>query len=210
MKYLKEKLKSVRVRLFISLCVVVAVIVIFLIVINNVVLESFYLYSKIKNVKLAYEKINFLYNTIENDSNVSFNLEDELYKIAAKNDFDILIMDNKSITTFSSNGNLTSVIDRINEMILSENVAHYSLDVKKQNNNRIIYQNNNITIRRIIDEKNNMNYIFLSSKLDNGNKLYIRIQVASIQESVKISNRLLVLIGRSININCKCFSFIYF
>ena len=58
MKHIREKLKSVRVRLFLSLCIVVSVIVLFLIVINNVVLESFYLYSKVKNVKLAYEKIN--------------------------------------------------------------------------------------------------------------------------------------------------------
>jgi len=56
MKYMKEKLKSVRVRLFLCLCIVVAMIVLFLIVINNVVLETFYLYSKTKNVKLAYEK----------------------------------------------------------------------------------------------------------------------------------------------------------
>ena len=63
------------------------------------------------------------------------------------------------------------------------------------NNNRIIFQNNQVTIRRIIDEKNSMNYIFLSSTLDNGDTLYIRIQVASIEESVKISNRLLIFIG---------------
>lgn len=40
-----------------------------------------------------------------------------------------------------------------------------------------------------------MNYIFLSATLDNGYQLYIRIPVASIQESVKISNNLLILIG---------------
>ncbi len=209
MEFIKNKLKSVRMRLFVSLCVVVAVIVIFLIVINNVVLESFYLHSKIKNVKLAYERINFLYSQENENIDQSFNIEDELYKIAAKNDFDILIMDDKNITTFSSDRNLSTVINKINEMILIENNINYPLE-KNKTNNRIIYQNKNITIRRIIDEKNSMNYIFLSATLDNGNILYIRIQVASIQESVKISNRLLVLIGRGINNNCKYFSIIYF
>ena len=60
MNGIKEKFKSVRVRLFLSLCIVVSIIVIFLIIINNVVLESFYLYSKIKNVRLAYEKNKFI------------------------------------------------------------------------------------------------------------------------------------------------------
>ena len=48
MNGIKEKFKSVRVRLFLSLCIVVSIIVIFLIIINNVVLESFYLYSIVK------------------------------------------------------------------------------------------------------------------------------------------------------------------
>ena len=52
-----------------------------------------------------------------------------------------------------------------------------------------------MAIRRIVDEKNGMNNIFLTATLDNGNMLYIRIQVASIQESVQISNKLLVFIG---------------
>ena len=193
MKYLKEKLKSVRIRLFVSLCVVVTVIVLFLIIINNVVLESFYLYSKIKNVKLAQQKINNYYNMIEENPEISQSLDNELYKIAVKNDFDILIMDNNNAILFSSDRNLTSAIDKINEIIINSSQQYISNE--KLPNNKIIYQNKNVTIRRILDEKNSMNYIFLTSKLDNGNMLYIRIQVASIQESVKISNRLLVLIG---------------
>ena len=195
MKYIKEKLKSVRVRLFISLCVVVSVIVLFLIIINNVVLESFYLYSKIKNVKLAYEKINNYYNIVEENEN--FNIEEELEKIAAKNDFDILVMNNENMMLFSSDRNLASSINKINEIIF--NAQSHKLNVNNSmtdsKNNRIIYKGETSTIRRIVDEKNGMNYIFLSATLDNGNILYIRIQVASIQESVQISNRLLILIG---------------
>lgn len=193
MKYLKEKLKSVRVRLFLCLCIVVAMIVLFLIIINNVVLESFYLYSKTENVKQAYEKINTYYNIIEQNPNTPINIEDELNQIAIKNDFDILIMNNKNILIFSSDKSLTSAIDKINEMIL--NSQNQSFINNRLPSNHIIYEDENIEIRRIIDEKNNMNYIFLSSILDNGDMLYIRIQVASIEESVQISNRLLIFIG---------------
>lgn len=193
MKYLKEKLKSVRVRLFLSLCIVVIMIVLFLIVINNVVLESFYLYSKTKNIKLAYEKINNYYNILEENSNANINIENELNKISAKNDFDILIMNNKNILVFSSDKNFTSTIDEINEMIL--NSQNKSLMSNKILENHIIYQDDNISIRRVLDEKSNINYIFLTGVLDNGDILYIRIQVESIKESVQISNRLLIFIG---------------
>lgn len=195
MNYLKEKLKSVRVRLFLSLCVVVAIIVLFLIVINSAVLESFYLYSKINSVKLAYEKINSYYNILEENPNALINIEEELERISSKNDFDILIVNNQNILIFSSDKSLSSTINKINEIIRNSKNQGLITDGNISNNNRIIFKNNQVTIRRIIDEKNSMNYIFLSSTLDNGDTLYIRIQVASIQESVKISNRLLIFIG---------------
>ena len=193
MKYLKEKLKSVRIRLFLCLCIVVSMIVLFLIVINNVVLESFYLYSKIENVKMAYEKINDYYNIIGENQNVNINIEDEVNKISIKNDFDILIVNNKNILIYSSDKSLSSTVTKINEMIL--NNQNQSFINNRRFTNHIVYQDEKIEIRRIIDEKDGMNNIFLTGTLDNGNMLYIRIQVASIQESVQISNRLLIFIG---------------
>ena len=195
MNQVKEKFKSVRVRLFLCLCIVVAMIVLFLIVINNVVLESFYLYSKTKNVKLAYKKINDYYNILEENPNSTIDIEEELNHISIKNDFDILIMNNKNILIFSSDKSLTSTVNKINEIILNNQNQNKLSNNITSSKNRVIYQDTKVTIRRIIDEKNSMNYIFLSSILDNGDVLYIRIQVASIQESVQISNRLLVLIG---------------
>lgn len=196
MNCIKEKLKSVRVRLFLCLCIVVTMIVLFLIVINNVILESFYLYSKTKNVKLAYQKINSYYNSIEENQNTAIDIEEELNRIAMKNDFDILIMNNQNILIYSSDKSLTGVVKKINEMILNTTQSqNLMVENKMLNQHHIIYQDSKVTIRRIIDEKDSMNYIFLSATLDNGDVLYIRIQVASIQESVQISNRLLILIG---------------
>ena len=59
---LKNNFKSVRFKLFLTLCVVIAIIVLCLVAINSIVLESFYLYSKTRTVKLVYQKINNYYN----------------------------------------------------------------------------------------------------------------------------------------------------
>ena len=53
MRKIKERLKSVRVKLFLSLAIVIVLIIAFLIIMNNIVLETFYLYSK-KNVKIRF------------------------------------------------------------------------------------------------------------------------------------------------------------
>ena len=191
MEKMKEKFKSVRVRLFFSLCIVVVVIVMFLIIINNVVLETFYLVSKTKSVKVAYDKINDYYNNRQN----YIDIEDELNRISLKNDFDILIQNDQSILIFSSDKNFSATIDKINELIQNSQIKTNMVTNDAAKNDRVIYKEGNVVIRRIIDEKNSMNYIFLSATLDNGYQLYIRIPVASIQESVKISNNLLILIG---------------
>ena len=54
MEKLKNNFKSVRFRLFLIMCIVIAVIVICLIIVNSVVLESFYIYSKTKTVRNVY------------------------------------------------------------------------------------------------------------------------------------------------------------
>lgn len=192
MKKLQNKFKSVRIKLFSSLCVVVILIVLFLIIINNVVLESFYMYSKVETIKTTYTKINQYFNEIATDGVSKVDIDEELNKIAVKNDFEILIKNDKNLLLYSSDENLNSAIEKINEVIQQDR----RFNIKYQGNKDIIiYNKNNVTIRKIVDIKSNINYIFLSAELDNGYILYIRIPISPIQESVRISNNLLILIG---------------
>ena len=87
MDKIKDKFKSVRFKLFFIMCVVILIIVLFLILINSIVLENFYIYSKTATIKQVYQKVNNYYAS----ENPNINLETELKKIAYKNNFDILI-----------------------------------------------------------------------------------------------------------------------
>ena len=189
MKKLKNRFKSVRTKLFASLCIVVILIILFLIIINSVVLESFYLYSKTENTKAIYQKINQYYNELELKGNSSINIDEELNKISVKNDIDILIKNNENILLYISDKDFSTSLDKINEIIINNKFNNLS------EKSIIIYKNNNVVIRKVTDIKSSINYIFLSAMLDNGYMLYIRIPISSIQESVKISNNLLILIG---------------
>ena len=53
---------SIQVKLFFSLCVVIVLTILFLIIINNLVLETFYIYNKKDSAKDLYEQINEKYN----------------------------------------------------------------------------------------------------------------------------------------------------
>lgn len=178
MQKIKNSFKSVRFKLFFTMCIVIAVIVLCLVAINNVVLESFYLYSKTKTVRDLYKRINSYYNTNQNE----YSLDDELRRIAYNNNFDIFIETEDNIIIFSTDRDLYSTIDTIT------NAKNYN------NNNSVIYSDNNIKISRVKD-KYNANYILLSGSLDNGYNLYISIPAVPIEESVQISNKALILIG---------------
>ena len=170
MEKLKNNFKSVRFKLFFVICIIIAVIVICLVIINSAVLESFYLYSKTKTVRNVYEKINNYYNTNEN----SDNLQEELRRIAFNNNFDIFIETDENVIVFSTDKDLYTTIDLITN-------ARNNL-----NQNNIIYSDNNIKISRINDRYNNISYILLSGRLDNGYNLYISIPAVPIEESVQI------------------------
>ncbi len=178
---LKEKLKSVRVRLFLTLCVVVITLVICLIAVNSLVLENFYIYSKTNTIKELYNKINDYYE----EPNLDISLETELKKVAFRNNFDILIKADTDLILFSTNKDFLSNITAV------ESKTKTPFEERKN----LLYSDEKMTIRKIDDTSNSLNYILLYGKLDNGYSLYIRIPIAPIEESVRISNTTLVTIG---------------
>ena len=178
MEEIKLKFKSVRFKLFFTMCVVILVIILSLVLINSIVLENFYIYSKTATIKQVYQKVNDYYNT----ENTNVDLETELKKIAYKNNFDILIKTDTNLIIFTSDREFLSstyILKDINE-IKSKNI--------EENETKI-------NVKVTTDEVNNISYMFLTGILDNGYVLYIRMPISPIEESVKISNTVLLMIG---------------
>lgn len=181
MKKKKNPLKSVRVKLFFTLSLVILVIILFLILVNNFVFGQFYLYSKTKALKSVYEIVNNYYN-----ENQGKDIETQLEQIAIQNNFDILIRNNQNnVNVYTSNKDFYYTFGQMNEMTSKFNIGV----------GEIIEQSENFIIRKIKDSKNGVTYVLLSSTLDNGYFLYIRIPITAIQESVKISNNFLYLMA---------------
>ena len=179
MAKLKEKVKSVRFKLFATMCVVISVIVACLILANNVVLESFYLYSKTNTVRQVYQKINNYYKY-----NLEGSIESELRRIAFNNNFDIFIKSANDVYIFSTDKDFYSTLNRLN-----------NIEDANRNRQNTVYQDTDIKIVKVDDTNNNISYLLLSGTLCNGYSLYIRIPVVPIEESVQISNRVLIWIG---------------
>lgn len=182
MKQLKNQFKSIRIKLFLTLCIAVIVIIAFLILTNNFVLESFYLYSKTKDLVSIYDRLNTYYS--ENQIENSDEIEKELERISINNNFDILICGQNNIIVYSTNRNFLSNIDEMT-----------SIKGTLARNENIVYRDKKIVIRKFKDSSNGITFMMFNATLDNNYKLYIRMPVAPIYESVQISNKFLFLIG---------------
>ncbi len=168
---IKNLNKSVKIKLFLTLCVAVLCIIFFLIILNSFALEKFYLYSKQKTLKDIYYQLNNYYN----GKDPELDLESELEKIEIQNNFDIRITDEDNMYIYNSNNNFSPIY--------------------KDNMGELVENTENFIIVRQKDFRNGLTYVILSGKFDNGYHLHIGIPVTSIQDSVRISNHFLLLMA---------------
>ena len=182
----KKVFKSVRAKLFFTLCVVILMLIGFFIIINNAVLEALYYYNKKESTLETYNYINENLSKILEEEKEKYELE--LEKIAINNNFEILIIGTDNNLVYSTNKNFVEDFGEINEI-------KYEVKYSIFNKSEVLYSKENITIRRIKDKKNGIPYILLDGKLDSGDKIYIRLPITPIQDSVNISNRFIYIIG---------------
>lgn len=183
---LKNVFKSVRAKLFLTLCVVVFMIIGFFIIISNAVLETLYYYSKKEAVLNTYTFINENMPKVLNEEEKN-KYESELEKVSVNNSFEILILNGEEIV-YATNKNFLSEFGTINDI-------KYDIKYSIFNKSDIMYSQNEKSIRRINDRKNGITYILMTSILDNGNNLYIRTPITPIQDSASISNRFILVMG---------------
>ena len=162
MRKINKKYNSIRFKLFITLAISVVIIILFLIVLNNIVLESFYLYTKQGALVDIFDEVNKAYNTNQSEKVIT----NVLSNYAAKSNYDIILETQDGINLYTSNENFIQTINEMNAL-------------RSNTNRNIIYANKNVNIKKVKDPSDNITYILLSGSLDNNYNLYIRMPISS-------------------------------
>ena len=134
MKKINKKYNSIRFKLFITLAISVVVIILFLIVLNNIVLESFYLYTKQGALVDIFDEVNKAYNTNQSEKVIT----NILSNYAAKSNYDIILETQDGINLYTSNENFIQTINEMNAL-------------RSNTNRNIIYANKNVNIKKVKD-----------------------------------------------------------
>ena len=185
MEKVKKSVKSVRLKLFFTLCMVITTIVLILVLVNNVVLEKFYLYNKTKVMKHIYQQINESYNNKVDNTKI----EESLKTLAIKNNLDIVIKSNENIVLLETDNYR---MNENGELKFFSEINENGEVIKK------LYKENKLKINLIKEENTSVNFIIVSAELDNGYDLYMATPTADLQESARISNNVLIAIGSAV------------
>ena len=153
--------KSVRAKLFLTVCIIMLMTILFLIVVNSAMLETFYYYNKKESSLSLFEYIK------ENESkSTEESFKNELEKIAVNNNFDIEIINSSNEILYTTDGNFVENFGSIQEI-------KYPVKYSVFNRSEIMYSKDGVTIRRLQDNVNGINFILLEGKLENGTRVYI-------------------------------------
>lgn len=173
----KENLnRSLRTKLFLIMTITIMAIVLALVLVNSIIVESYYLYYKKETILQSFYKIN-RYLTSNNISSSTAELE--LEKLAINNNLNILITSNSNFVIYNSN----------------KEFKEYLQGQEKIENGKVLYKTDNAYIVEAKDTKSEINFLMLAGVLDNNNIVYIRMPISSIKDSVKISNNFLYSLG---------------
>lgn len=177
-----KKTRSIRIKLFASLCIIIVITILFLIIINNLVLETFYIYNKKDSAKAIFEQINDKYNNLVSEDEI----EEFIKYEGSLNNLDILIKYSNSSKIITNDKTKIESMERL------KNIVEFNENGKW---GETLYNAKNVIIKTAKDTLTSRNYIVLMAKLDNGNELYMRTPVSAIKESLRISNNVLLIVG---------------
>ncbi len=161
----------------------VAVSILICWILNYTVLEQFYISNKQKNLIEAYNTISAAgaNETLEEDS---FRLEFE--NMGSNWNLKMLVITADGSVVLTSENDTDALRRDFADML-------FSMDYQK--NAKVLVENDYYQITRNNDERLGTEYLSLWGTLSNGNLLLIRTPVESIRESVKLSNRFLLIAG---------------
>ena len=169
---MKEKVKTTQFKVFIVMCISTVAVILALIVVNNIVLESFYKISKVQIARNVSKRIGEYYS-----QGMQYNLSSELRQIEIRNNIQILIQGKDDNIIYVGN---KDIVETVNKVLTSK------AKIKNGSDNIIIYT---------VDASTTNKYLLLKSETDNGYLVYIKIPINPIKESVRISNETLILLG---------------
>ena len=179
--------KSIKDKFFLFFVLLIFIVIGIIIILNTLVLEDYYIYTKKENLINLYSEINKIYSKYDYSSNPEI-IESELEKIDSKSNIDIVVQNGREITIYSTSRDFSRNKFLLSNLDIQVSLSNDYFDNKLKNGNKYFTE-------VIKDNSLNSDFVFLAGKLDNNFNIFIRTSVESIKESILITNKFLIIVG---------------
>ncbi len=194
--------KSIRFRFSVIFIGLMAMILLGIWGVNNWLLEDFYINQKIEALQLAYSEVNELVkekmehdeylgdafvNGVDRNNEAQSQALSLLRKLNDQYNITLLVIDSfNNIPLAASNRDINFMMDRVFQYMLGRNNPR----------TQIIAENEDYTIQRTFDPRSKSFYLESWGYYSDDRTIFIMsIPLASIRESVQLSNRFLIYVG---------------
>ena len=173
---------SLRVKLTFVLTSLVFITIFAIWIFNKTFLVDYYLHSKMKTLGKTFDEISIIYK----DNKISDEESVQIERICENRNLSIYVITDKFIVEYPPSENSQLVLGRIDFLIK---------DYIFNSNRGVIKSTDDYNIYKSFDQHIGSNYIDLFGTLKNGNIVYLRTNLESMQESVVIANKFLAYVG---------------
>lgn len=174
---------SLKVKMFAAFSSMVLFFIVIMWLLNNTLLEKYYLFNKKDSLTENYRTINNIYKGNADD------IQLELEKIDNTGTIQIIILDKEFRLKYSTRPRFRAFgpRQRDNELLnLPDQI--FASEFNKIMDGKVI-------IQEIKDKRLNTNFIYLLSKLNNGDFIFMNTPYAAIKESVYVVNQFFIFSG---------------
>ena len=172
---MQEEVKTLRFKLYAFLCSFTIAIILCLVLLNNLISENVYYFTKTHNLRNIVDTINSYY---EDEELTEYERTKKIREIETLNYVDIYIEEARGLIKYTSN-------DKISEEVKQDKKTIFAKSVQEVNGIKL----------KEVSSKYKNGYVLAESKLRNGDIIYIKIQMEPIKENIKIANETIGIIG---------------
>ena len=172
---MQEEVKTLRFKLYAFLCSFTIAIILCLVLLNNLISENVYYFTKTHNLRNIVDTINSYY---EDEELTEYERNKKIREIETLNYIDIYIEGSRGLIKYTSN-------DKIAEEVKQDKKTLFAKSVQEVNGIKL----------KEVSSKYKNGYVLAESELRNGDIIYIKIQMEPIKENIKVANETIGIIG---------------
>ena len=172
---MQEEVKTLRFKLYAFLCSFTIAIILCLVLLNNLISENVYYFTKTHNLRNIVDTINSYY---EDEELTEYERNKKIREIETLNYIDIYIEGSRGLIKYTSN-------DKISEEVKQDKKTLFAKSVQEVNGIKL----------NEVSSKYKNGYVLAESELRNGDIIYIKIQMEPIKENIKVANETIGIIG---------------